>query len=348
MPLQIVRNDITNMRVDAIVNAANNALAGGGGVDGCIHRAAGPGLLQECLSLGGCDTGSAKITGAYNLPAKYVIHTVGPVWRGGAQGEKELLISCYQASLSLAVQYDCASVAFPLLSSGAYGYPKDRALRIAINAISTFLMTHDMMVYIVVFDSHAYYISSKLFADIAAYIDENYVHAHVDERFESSRRFTHGNEPPFMENALDTAIEAQYYGGCFPQELALDRPLTLEEALARADESFTEMLLRKISEADMTDAECYKKANIDRKLFSKIRNDRLYKPSKATALAFAIALRLPMEEVNELLQKAGFAFSGADIFDLIVRFHLEKGNYDIFEINESLFAFDQNLLGSLS
>ena len=331
MPLQIVRNDITTMKVDAIVNAANESLLGGGGVDGAIHRAAGPELLAECRTLNGCKTGQAKITKGYRLSAKFVIHTVGPIWRDGNHGERELLVSAYRSSLELALINRCETVAFPLISSGVYGYPKDQALKVAVDTIGEFLLSHDMTVYLVIFDRAAYTIGGKLFADIAAYIDDRYVEAHTD-RYENQRR--------------RMALEAM------PSETPqwMPAPCTmgasgLDEALSKLDESFSQMLLRKIDERGMTDAQCYKKANIDRKLFSKIRSDVHYKPSKPTAMAFAIALELPLAEAREMLEKAGFAFSHASKFDIIVEYFIAHQNYNIFEINEALFAVDQSLLG---
>lgn len=335
MPLQIVRNDITKMPVDAIVNAANSSLLGGGGVDGCIHRAAGPKLLAECHTLGGCQTGDAKITNAYDLPCNYVIHAVGPIWRGGQFHERELLTSCYENSLALAKEKHCETIAFPLISSGIYGYPKAQALKVAIDAISAFLMENDMTVYIVIFDKAAYRISSKLFSDIASYIDDHYVETHINKISEVMRR-----QKQFQEMDLCESISLPE-----PSNVPLSKAATLEDALQQMDESFSEMLLRKIDESGMTDSQCYKKANIDRKLFSKIKNDKYYKPSKPTVLAFALALELPLPEIQDMLMKAGFALSHSSKFDVIVEYFILKQNYSIYEINEALFAFDQSLIG---
>lgn len=335
MPLQIVRNDITKMPVDAIVNAANSSLLGGGGVDGCIHRAAGPKLLAECRTLGGCQTGDAKITNAYDLPCNYVIHAVGPIWRGGQFHERELLTSCYENSLALAKEKHCETIAFPLISSGIYGYPKAQALKVAIDTISAFLMENDMTVYIVIFDKAAYRISSKLFSDIASYIDDHYVETHINKTSEVMRR-----QKQFQEMDLCESISLPE-----PSNVPLSKAATLEDALQQMDESFSEMLLRKIDESGMTDSQCYKKANIDRKLFSKIKNDQYYKPSKPTVLAFALALELPLPEIQDMLMKAGFALSHSSKFDVIVEYFILKQKYSIYEINEALFAFDQSLIG---
>lgn len=329
MPLIIVRNDITKMPVDAIVNAAKESLLGGGGVDGCIHRAAGPELLAECRTLSGCKTGDAKITKAYRLPCRYVIHTVGPVWNGGSHGERKQLASCYRTSLALAKEHNCETVAFPLISSGIFGYPKDQALRVAVDTISEFLAENDMTVYIVIFDRAAYQIGNKLFADIAAYIDDHYVDAHTDSRRERMRRMG------VVESRMLTAYE--------------DAPMAasgLDEALAHLDTGFSETLLKLIDRSGKKDAEVYKKANVDRKLFSKIRNNPDYKPSKPTAVAFAIALELSLPETRDLIARAGYALSPSSKFDVIIEYFIGQKKYDIFEINEALFAFDQSLLGA--
>lgn len=330
MPLQIVRNDITKMKVDAIVNAANNSLLGGGGVDGCIHRAAGPELLEECKLLNGCETGAAKITKGYQLPCTYVIHAVGPRWIDGSHNEKELLKSCYIASLNLAKEYNCKSIAFPLISSGIYGYPKAQALRVAVEQIRKFLLDNEMMVYLVIFDRKSYEIGDKLYSDIKSYIDDQYVDEHSDSLFLQRARFVEFEHACLKEESV-------------PLSSAEQKSIT--EWLNDIDESFSEMLLRKIDESGMSDAECYKKANIDRKLFSKIRSDKLYKPSKPTVIAFALALELSLEEMQNMLAKAGFALSHSSKFDLIIEYFVKQGNYNVYEINEALFAFDQSLIG---
>ena len=330
MPLEIVRNDITKMKVDAIVNAANETLLGGGGVDGCIHRAAGPELLAECRTLGGCKTGDAKITKAYRLPCQYVIHTVGPVWNGGSHGERELLVSCYRTSLALAKEHGCETVAFPLISSGIFGYPKDQALRVAVDTIGEFLLHNDMTVYIVIFSRTAYQISSKLFADIAEYVDDHYVDVHTDSQRERLRRMS------VLESrtlSADAAAAPMAVGG-------------LDSLLAHLDAGFSETLLKLIDRSGKKDSEIYKKANVDRKLFSKIRNNPDYKPSKPTAIAFAIALELNLDETRDLVARAGYALSASSKFDVIIEYFIRQKKYDIFEINEALFAFDQSLLGA--
>ena len=361
MPFEIVRNDITKMNTDAIVNAANGSLLGGGGVDGAIHRAAGPKLLEECRTMGGCETGKAKITSGYNLPCRYVIHTVGPVWQGGNNGERDALASCYRESLYLAADYGCESIAFPLISSGAYGYPKDQAMRIAADTIRSFLADHEMTVYLVIYDRTSFSISRELYTNIRTFIDDAYIGPDYEIE-ECSRRMLHSS------NLLRPAAKQQE-----TQEMPAYRPFTgkskkdetdrepsgrtaaaeqthgrLNDYLKQIDEGFRDMLLRKIDERRMTDAECYKKANIDRKLFNKIKNQEGYRPGKSTVLALAISLQLPLDETREMLTKAGYSLSHSSKADLIVEFFIINGKFDIYEINEALFSFDQKLLGSTS
>ena len=305
------------------------------------------------MKLGGCKTGQAKITKGYNLPCKYVIHTVGPKWKGGNNGEKDLLISCYKNALALAKEYRCESVAFPLISAGVYGYPIDEAFKIAVDTTAEFLMKNDMLVYIVVYNKNAVNTGSKLFADIAQYIDDNYVTEHTDKDYERMRR--EQCSMPLDEKAASPKEDTITFESKTDksEELFSDVSLyfkkdnELESVINEMiDESFSQMLLRKIDEKGMKDSACYKKANIDKRLFSKIRSNTNYKPSKPTVLAFCVALELSLEETKEMLMKAGFSLSHSNKFDIIVEYFIKRGNYNIFEINEALFAFDQSLLGS--
>jgi len=319
-----VRNDITRMQVDAIVNAANESLLGGGGVDGAIHRAAGPRLLEECRTLGGCATGHAKATQGYDLPCKYIIHTVGPVWRGGLFGEKQLLTACYTRSLKLAAELGCESIAFPLISSGIYGYPKDKALKVALDAISDFLLEQDMLVYVVVFDREAFQFSGKLFRDVRSYIDEHYVDAHAESRQSKALRYECARQMPLA-------------CGAAPREDAF---------VPETDAGFTETLLALIDRTGKKDSAIYSRANISRQLFSKIRNNPDYQPTKPTAIALAIALELDMEQTRDLIGRAGYALTRSSKFDVIIMYFIQRGIYDIMQINTTLFEFDQRLLGS--
>ena len=337
MPLEIIRNDITKVQADAIVNAAKTSLLGGGGVDGAIHRAAGPQLLKECRTLGGCEVGHAKITKAYNLPAKYVVHTVGPVWRDGKNEEEKRLADCYKNTLSLAKDYHLESIAFPLISSGSYGFPKDKALKTAISVIGDFLLYNEMTVYLVVYDKATFILSEKLFSSITQYIDDHY----VDEK--EMKRSIRNNR---MYDVRESLSEAAFPNELLSYESVSYKKRSLDDLVNQVDETFSQMLLRLIDENGMTDAETYKKANVDRKLFSKIRNDIHYRPSKPTAIAFAIALQLSLDETKDLLLRAGFALSHSNKFDIIIEYFIQEGNYNIFEINEALFAFDQNPLGN--
>ena len=338
MPLQIIRQDITKMQVDAIVNTTNGDMVGHSGVDLAVHTAAGTGLDEECKGLAPLGLGHSKITGGYNLPCRYVIHTSGPVWQGGLAGESIILRSCYIESLKLAIQNGCQTVAFPLISSGAYGYPKDQVLKFAIRTITEFLFEHELTVYLCVFDRTSYEFSKKLFSEISEAIDDNYVCEHTACReAENAHLQSMPIAPPRCASALPRASQA-HYGSA--------KNTSLRDFMKSMDKPFAYKLFDLIDDRKMTDVECYKKANVDKKTFSKIKcNPDTYKPSKQTAVAFASALRLNLDETQDLLASAGMTLSRSVVFDKIIRYFIQKEIYDIFEINEALFEFDQVLLG---
>lgn len=442
MPFEIIRNDITKMHVDAIVNTANPRPVIGSGVDAAIHTKAGPLLLAARKVIGVMNTGEARLTPGFRLPCKYVIHTVGPVWEDGGNGEARLLRQCYENTLKVALQRRCRSVAFPLISSGNYGFPKRLALLIAMEAIRDFLQEHEMQIYLVVFSKESLAFSDGLVEQIRSYVDDAYVQERekAEYSFSVSRDFEFVREkleepkqkityPEFPER-MDTAptqelreavdldfvwdadIEAEiqqtvesqapiefnaarrnmesqekmvstgplpqldlpqsYEPGCSypsstypppkrsakgPGQIGTGRPekqnawpafdedelLTLVQ---KADAGFSETLLNLIDRSGEKDSDVYKRANIDRKLFSKIRNNPQYKPSKATAVAFAIALKLDLEETRNFIGRAGYALSHSSKFDIIIEYFITHGRYDIYEINMILFEFDQSLLGA--
>ena len=363
MPLKIVRNDITKMKCDCIVNPTNNDLYPYGSADLAIHKAAGKGLLEACGKLGGCSVGQAKITDGYKLPSKYVIHTVGPVWKGGGCGETELLVSCYKSCLTLALENGCRSIAIPLISSGTNGYPKDKVMRVAINAVGSFLLENEMTVYIVVYDKNSYEISGKLFDEITSYINDRYI-----EEYE----LTECQEcmlPPTDDDTADMFrvsrnIDAAAGGGISksrkkkklmttvcPTAASMAMPMpckskSLEDMLSKMDKGFAETLFEFIDQKGLTDVECYKRSNVDKKTFSKIKCNKDYRPSKVTAVSFAIGLKLSLEETNRLLKTVGLSLSGSNKFDIIIEYFITSGKYEnIYDVNEVLYQFDQVTLG---
>lgn len=347
MPLQIIRQDITKMKVDAIVNSTNPDMIGYSGVDYSIHCKAGPKLDKECKKKVPLCLGKAILTKGYNLDCRYVIHTAGPVWEGGTKCENEILKSCYVESLKLAFEKKCETVAFPLISSGTYGFPKDKVLKFAVSVITEFLFEHEMTVYLCVFDRESYEFSKKLFLEIKEFIND-----------EESEVCAEAFRMPDMEReerclrtyaSMKRSIEKDVFMSLAPMssETACGKKnKTLNEYMREMDKPFAYKLFDLIDKKGMTDVECYKKANIDKKTFSKIKcNPNKYRPSKQTAVAFAIALRLNLEETQDLLASAGMTLSQSFTFDKIILFFIQKGEYDIFEINEALFEFDQALLG---
>lgn len=357
MPLQLVRQDITRMRVDAIVNAANTRLLMGGGVCGAIFRAAGERRMQEaCDRLSPIRTGEAVATPGFGLSARYVIHTAGPVWQGGGHGEERLLRACYRNALSLAARLECESIAFPLISGGIYGYPKADALRVAVDEIRRFLEmpttghdgSVDFEVYLCVFDKDAFAAGNELNRQIQEYIDDHYAAERAGApggRRQEMRELGIGylgavdgsdEEPEPQEDMAFAPVAAAPMG-------ARDYPDG--DVLADLDEPFNVILMRLIDVKGYTDVDVYKRANINRKLFSKIRCGNGYMPGKKTVLALAIALRLDIDETGDLLACAGYALSHSVKFDVIVEFFILHGIFDVFVINETLFRYDQPLLG---
>ncbi|MBO7364211.1 MAG: macro domain-containing protein [Lachnospiraceae bacterium] len=385
MPFRIERNDITKVKAEVIVNSANPRPVIGGGTDSAVYRAAGENALLEARKkIGDLAPGQCAVTPAFALDAKYIIHTVGPVWKDGQHGERERLRDCYRNSLTRAADLFAGSIAFPLISTGVYGFPKDEALRIALEEINGFLLTHEMDVVLVVFDRKSFELSGSLVSGIDAYIDEHmaeeaaraeYGRENADARRRTEMEYISGNRadrisqrpaagtktPSILPEAMrEEALHLPDFS-CFKKPSASPAPFgsvagktpyaepdeedTLDQLLDRAGETFQQRLFRLIDERGMDDVTVYKRANIDRKVFSRIRCNKDYRPRKKTAVAFAIALKLDMPSMVDLLSRAEIAFSPSSKFDLIISYFVTRGIYDIFEINAALFRYGQPILG---
>ena len=333
MPFQIVRNDITQIQADAIVNTANPQPICGSGTDYAVYQAAGAEqLLEARQQIGILQRGEVAVTPAFALKAKYIFHAIGPKWIDGQSGEFDILTSCYQRSLDKALELGCKSIAFPLMATGVYRFPKDKALQIAIQVISAFLLEHEMDVLLVVFDRESFELSGKIFDDVASFIDDIEVHAkHADE---------YQSFPTMFESLASRHLDSE----AVVYESAID---TLDDLLNQNSETFQQCLFRMIDARGLKDSEVYARANLDRKLFSKIRCNPDYHPKKKTAVALAIALQLDMDETTELLEKAEWALSSSSKFDIIVTYFIQKKHYDILtEINPTLFKYGQPTLGA--
>ena len=330
MPLNIVRQDITKMHTDAIVAAEGHDLSSHGMVGSAIANAAGTDYQKECEKLGTCKTGEAKITKGYNLPAKYVIHTTGPKYTGGNNGEDLLLKACYENALKLAEENGCESIAFPLISTGGYGFPKEEGIKIATDTITGYLENTDMDIYLVVYDKESLTASKTLRSEIQEYIDDNYVRRNRALRNLEREDLDMVGEAPVVYSGL----EKKHAAGT-----------SLENFIKDRDESFHETLFKLIKEKGMKNSEVYTRANLSKSHFSKIKNDPDYRPKKETVFALAIALRLTLEETRELMKKAGYAVSHSFMLDTIVEYFITNGKYNIVEINITLFDYDQPLLG---
>jgi O-acetyl-ADP-ribose deacetylase len=325
MPFDIIRQDITLMDVDAIVSTVDKYLSIGDGVSQSIFNAAGENYSQEIQRKRTINYDETYVTSGFNLRAKYIFHTQTPNWTGGFADEEDYLVECYERVLNKALELNIQSIAFPLLSSGNHRFPKDRALKIAMSILQKFVLNHDMQIYLVVYDFTSYYMSLKLAVMVKNYIEDRFGQPE-NERLRTRR---YQNEVVVLNHDMQSR-----------------QALRLDDMIRQTHETFSQRLFRYIDERQLTDSEVYRNANIDRRLFSKIRSNHLYQPSKPTVIALAISLKLNLDETKDLLQSAGYALSNAQKFDVIIEFFITKRKYDIYEINQTLFAYELPCLGS--
>ncbi|MEE3393486.1 MAG: macro domain-containing protein [Lachnospiraceae bacterium] len=344
MPFSIVRNDITKIKADVIVNTANPLPRYASGTDYAIYKAAGEEeLLKERKKIGIIEAGKVAVTSANKLDAKYIVHTVGPSWEGGENGEFEILRSCYLNSLAKADELKCNSIAFPLIATGVYGFPKDKALSIAIQCFSEFLLEHDMDIVMVVFDSKAFELSGRILNDVSSYVDENYVYKRHEDEYGVSGTYLTSNYSSRRRRELRLEEIRTKENKTHSKEYTSD---SVDNALSVDSENFHDMLFRLIDESGMTDPEVYKNANMDRKMFSKIRSNPNYTPRKKNIVGLCFALKLSKDDTDELLKRAGIALSPGNRFDVIISYFINHKIYDVYEVNACLFKYGEDLIGS--
>ena len=354
MPFQIIRNDITKMHVDAIVNTANPCPGYGAGIDCAVYSAAGEELLSKRQEIGAIERGSSVITPGYKLPAKFIIHTVGTAWRGGDYGEEDIIRSCYRSVFTVATENRINSLAIPLLASGSYGFPKGIALRIALSEIEAFMAHSDMDVYLVVFDEKAVALSTELYGDIDEYISDNYVEEAKEAEYfgktsvvrEITKLFSPvcGKSTELRDESIsyDEEVHSNIEEPIILASMAA--PRSLDDVVADLDKTFMEMVFTFADAKGISDVEVQHRANLDRKAFSKLKCGTTKNPSKPTALALAIALELNLDETKDLLSRAGYALSPCSKTDVIVQYFIEREAYSIHEVNAALFEHGEQCL----
>lgn len=374
MPFKIVRNDITKMNTQAIVNTANSYPEVGDGCDTAIYRAAG---YEELLKyrqeyIGYVQEGNAFITPSFNLAAEYIIHAVSPIYINGERGEEEKLRSCYKKSLALAKENGIQSIAFPLIATGSFGYPKEEGMRIAVDEINAFLFQHEMDIYLVVFDTKSSMLGEKIFPDLEAYIDSNYVRdarekEYGDRYFGSVRKDTPGYDVYYqaaaelderlLKNArksksdkaskmsapqMPLPVMVQKHEECeeasflWKEDSIEELSGKLNERLAHRSDTFSEYLLYLIESKGMKNVDVYKRAIVDKRYFAKLKNNKDFHPEKLKALCLCVGAQLNLDETKDLLARAGYALSPADMTDIIFAFFIEHEHFDVIDIDIQL------------
>ncbi len=366
MPFKIVRNDITKMNVDAIVNTANEAPTYGDGVDTAVYHAAGEEeLLAAREKIGWMNQGEVAITPGFKLPAKHIIHAVSPYYIDGNSGEEELLRRCYSKSLQLAYDNKYESIAFPLISTGSFGYPKEEGMRIALDEINAFLLKHEMLIYLVVFDTTATKLGLNLHPNLEAYIDHNYVCEKIEEEYGDGyfgavrKSALEYDDYKIEREQIERAVRyPEEVDECCrrPEPICMSKPMAsepfdvedsyedflaenesaLNERMKHLSDTFQEYMFYLIGIKGLTNADVYKRAIVDKKLFSKIKVNPNYHPDKATAMRLCVGIKLNLDETKDLLARAGYALSPCDKRDIIFSFFIENEVYDMIEIDIAL------------